>query len=40
VIVHIATAEGFAHLPYVARSDQADDDTWLSAGWEPDGDEA
>lgn len=40
VIVYIGTAEGYAQLPYVARLDGADEDAWLSAGWEPaDGDE-
>lgn len=39
MIVYVATAEGYAQLPYVARLDRADEDEWLSAGWEPDGDE-
>lgn len=38
--MHVATTEGYAQLPYVARLDGADEDAWLSAGWEPDGDEA
>lgn len=37
--MHIATAEGYAQLPYSSITGE-DDDAWLSGGWEPpEGDE-